>query len=260
MEYGEGGSLYQNIQKRKTMKKKFSEDEIFNYAAQMSISLLMLHSKNIIHRNFSSENIFIKNGVLKLNNLVMFTDGENSSDKRREGSLDIWPPEKWMKFKYCQKADIWAFGVILYELIYLQKPFEGPNLEEYEDEIIYKQLAPLKDEWSEDMQTLLNNLLKRNVDLRASIYEVVSMPKIRKYIDLFVRENGCSNEVTDFLPNIMVNPQDQAADMDTNIPPKESQIKISEISLPELKKPEMKSSQSLKKTPYFFLNVEDFDS
>ena len=101
MDYAEGGSLSQLIQKRKSMNKKFTEDEILMYVAQMAISLLLLHTKNIIHRNFSNENLFIQDGVLKVNNMTMykqhvakFGSGKELYDGKY-GYLFIQPPEKW---------------------------------------------------------------------------------------------------------------------------------------------------------------------
>ena len=36
------------------------------YTAQITLSLLALHSKQILHRDIKTQNIFIKEGVLKL--------------------------------------------------------------------------------------------------------------------------------------------------------------------------------------------------
>ena len=43
-----------------------SEDQILMYTAQITLSLLALHSKSILHRDIKTQNIFIKGGVLKL--------------------------------------------------------------------------------------------------------------------------------------------------------------------------------------------------
>lgn len=66
MDYAEGGSLAQMIQKLLITGKKLSTDAILMYTAQITLSLLVLHSKSIIHRDLKTQNIFIKKGVLKL--------------------------------------------------------------------------------------------------------------------------------------------------------------------------------------------------
>ena len=66
MEYAEGGNLSELIAKTKAENKRFSEDQILMYTAQLTLSLLALHSKQVLHRDVKSQNIFIKNGVLKL--------------------------------------------------------------------------------------------------------------------------------------------------------------------------------------------------
>ncbi len=43
-----------------------TEDQILMYTAQITLSLLALHSKSILHRDIKTQNIFIKSGVLKL--------------------------------------------------------------------------------------------------------------------------------------------------------------------------------------------------
>lgn len=66
MEYAEGGSLAQLIQKHCITGTKFTEDQVLMYTAQITLSLLALHSKTILHRDIKTQNIFIKEGVLKL--------------------------------------------------------------------------------------------------------------------------------------------------------------------------------------------------
>lgn len=51
MEYAEGGSLSDLIQTRRMMNRKFTEEQIFMYTAQLTLSLLLLHSKAILHRD-----------------------------------------------------------------------------------------------------------------------------------------------------------------------------------------------------------------
>lgn len=51
MEYAEGGSLADLIRHHAVKQKKFTEDQILMYTAQITLSLLALHSKRILHRD-----------------------------------------------------------------------------------------------------------------------------------------------------------------------------------------------------------------
>jgi len=68
-----------------------------------------------------------------------------------KGTLQYLAPEllakKWRDNAYIDlfKADMWAFGVMLYEMLYLKLPFEGKNHSEYKkailnDEIMFEKL------------------------------------------------------------------------------------------------------------------------
>lgn len=54
MEYAEGGNLAQLIKTYATQGKRFTDDEILMYIAQITLSLLALHSKKILHRDIKT--------------------------------------------------------------------------------------------------------------------------------------------------------------------------------------------------------------
>ena len=66
LEHADGGSLADLIRKHRVTGGKFTTDQILMYAAQMTLALLALHSKQILHRGVTAQNLFIKQGVLKL--------------------------------------------------------------------------------------------------------------------------------------------------------------------------------------------------
>ena len=96
----------------------------------MTLSLLLLHSKAILHRDVKTQNIFIKNRVLKLGDFGISKALGHESDMSRTlcGTPYFWPPEVCLKFPYNSKADIWAMGVIVYELLFFRKPFNGEDI------------------------------------------------------------------------------------------------------------------------------------
>lgn len=190
MEYAEGGSLAQLIQKHAINGKRFSEDMIFMYSAQMTLSLMALHSKNILHRDIKTQNLFIKKGILKLGDfgISKALEGGDSLAQTMCGTPYFMPPEVCRGEKYDSKADVWAMGVIIYELVTLKKPFDGDNLSGLFEKIKSKDLEPIPEDSSQEMKLLIGMLLNKEKDKRPNIFEVAKIKSIRNKILQFVSE------------------------------------------------------------------------
>lgn len=115
------------------------------YTAQITLSLLALHSKQILHRDIKTQNIFIKSGVLKLGDFGISKALASVDDlaQTKCGTPYFMPPEVCKGQAYDAKADVWAMGVIIYELITLKKPFDGKSIEAVFDMIVNQQSQPL---------------------------------------------------------------------------------------------------------------------
>ena len=58
MEFAPHGTLRELIMREKTV----SEDDAWNYIAQMTIGIASLHANHIIHRDIKSLNVFVSDG------------------------------------------------------------------------------------------------------------------------------------------------------------------------------------------------------
>mmetsp|Transcript_1293 Transcript_1293/g.1597 ORF Transcript_1293/g.1597 Transcript_1293/m.1597 type:complete len:158 (+) Transcript_1293:636-1109(+) len=157
MEYAEGGSLAQLMKAREVRKNPFSEEEVLTYLSQLVLSLQMLHSKQIVHRDIKSLNIFIKDGILKLGDFGISKLLEHT---HTQGTLIGTPyfmaPEVILGKKYGTKADVWALGVVLYELIALKKPFNGSGVKQLFECITEHPLQPLPEGVSPSLKMLVS--------------------------------------------------------------------------------------------------------
>ena len=118
--------------KRKLSKNEiFSETEVFNWFVQICLALEYVHSRRVIHRDLKTQNIFLTgNNTIKLGDFgiskVLETTCANANNV--VGTPYYMAPEACQSEPYTSKSDVWALGVILYELCTLKKPFEADNL------------------------------------------------------------------------------------------------------------------------------------
>ncbi|WWC66399.1 uncharacterized protein I206_100301 [Kwoniella pini CBS 10737] len=125
------GELFKQLAK----KGKFSERRSSQYISQVASGLNYLHSKNIIHRDIKPENLLLgMNGEIKIGDFgwSVYSPEENSQ-RTLAGTLSYVSPEMILGQSYGKAIDIWALGVLTFELTCGEEPFGadttgGPRL------------------------------------------------------------------------------------------------------------------------------------
>lgn len=192
----EGSSLYKHLHVIET---KFELITLIEIGRQTAQGMDYLHAKNIIHRDLKSNNIFLHDDLtVKIGDFGLATVKSRWSGsqyfQQPSGSV-LWMAPEVIRMQednpYSFQSDVYAFGIVLYELLSGQLPYSHVN---NKDQILFMvgrgflrpDLTHIRSETPKILQRLTEDCLKFNREERPLFRHVLaslesslqSLPKI----------------------------------------------------------------------------------
>ena len=209
MAYYEGDSLRTKIDKG-----QISFEEALKIFSQIAQGLNVTHEKNIIHRDIKPANILItQNGDVKIADfgLAKLAGMNLTQSTSSKGTAAYMCPEQIRGQKVDHRCDIWALGVVFYEMLTGHLPFAGDYSEPMMYAIVNEEPQPLShylNNAPKALQSIIDKLLAKDIkeryqhvldvqrDLQPFANEknstaikrrpAVSVPRIRKRTFLYI--------------------------------------------------------------------------
>lgn len=190
MEYADGGDLSTRIKdaKKEEPAKPFDPKLSMFWFLQITLALKYLHDNHILHRDLKTANIFLTSkNVVKLGDFGISTVLQNTMACAKTvcGTPYYFSPELCQSKPYNNKSDVWALGVVFYEMLTLGRPFNAKSLKELVKKIVAGQYEPVPASVPNEMRSLCTCLLQLNPVQRPSINRILESPYVQEQLKAF---------------------------------------------------------------------------
>ena len=192
----------ETLKNRMTRLERFSAQNAVLIMRQLCSALYCAHQSKIVHRDVKPDNVFLieRDGSQNFVKLIDFgiahLDKAEGDLKTLTQSGQIYgtpqylSPEQALGDQIDFRADLYACGVILYEMLVGEPPFEGKNY----IEVLHKQISELPPHLpddiphSQELDTMIQRLLQKDPANRyESALEVIKL--LDQLIEEFTAEN-----------------------------------------------------------------------
>ena len=170
MEYVSGGSLDETLARSP---QGLPPTEVIDWMRGIAAGVGYLHDHGIVHRDLKPGNIFREEGIVKLGDYGLskfISCSRRSGQTESIGTVHYMAPEV-ANGRYGKEIDIYALGVILYEMLTGHVPFEGESI----GEVLMKHLTAEPDlsRLPEPYRNVVKRALAKDPAVRFSTVEAM---------------------------------------------------------------------------------------
>lgn len=170
MEYVGGGDLAHRLGKQND---PISIPEIVRLLAQMCSGVQAIHDAGIVHRDLKPENILLtKEGMVKIADFGIARTGHGPKLTEHGGvvgTIDYVSPEYMLNSQVDWRSDIYAIGILAYEMVTGESPFRGDSVYATMTKRLKSDPAPpssLRPECPPQLDAIILRAMQRNPEER----------------------------------------------------------------------------------------------
>ncbi|CCW67850.1 unnamed protein product [Phytomonas sp. Hart1] len=190
MEYAEGGDLKSRIKSR--CGNNFSENQVLDWFIQLVLSLHYVHQLKILHRDVKTQNVFLTSeDIIKLGDFGIARTLNGTYDQAQTfvGTPYYLSPELLLERPYDHRSDVWALGVVLYEMLTLKQPFSASDMKGLMQRILKVKYDPISTVYSLELRNIVKQLLMKDPSQRLKLSDVLELPIVQKRLRAWLQDN-----------------------------------------------------------------------
>ncbi|XP_029615105.1 aurora kinase B [Salmo trutta] len=175
LEYAPRGEMYKELQKCG----RFDDQRTATYMEELADALLYCHERKVIHRDIKPENLLLGlRGELKIADFGWSVHAPSLRRRTMCGTLDYLPPEMIEGKIHDEKVDLWSIGVLCYECLVGNPPFETASHSD-----TYKRITKVDLQFpkvvSDGARDLVSKLLRHSPSMRLPLQSVITHPWVK---------------------------------------------------------------------------------
>ncbi|KAL6079707.1 Protein tyrosine kinase 2 beta [Balamuthia mandrillaris] len=163
-----------------------NEKTFLRMAREIAAGMSHLHAEGIIHRDLAARNLLLgKDLTIKVSDFGLAHKQENESEEKSLGKDEIVPikwlaPEVLASYTYGPSADVWSYGVTLWEMANLgMTPYPDMNTEEASMAIQEGKHPDIPTSIPSALQSVMKECFSFDPQDRPTFSEIVKMLKAR---------------------------------------------------------------------------------
>ena len=182
LEYIPGGTLKTRIRQLRAEGKQIPLSLCIDWGIQLAEGLAYAHKHLIIHRDVKTDNVMITDeGTLKLTDFGLAKlrdDVHVTKPGSTLGTIAYMSPEQVRNENVDRRTDIWAFGIVMYEMVTGELPFRGEHHAAVTYSILNETPRPVlsvRPDASEELSRIIGKMVEKDASVRYQSMEEVLM-------------------------------------------------------------------------------------